>query len=202
MNRFEPFEFDQKPLIIKKAKVNRTAKKRKVVSGITKKDRMDLKKFEKKVIALNKKMNEQIKNKKSCKKQPLSETLEKAKKIRLSAKKRKAKKVKTDEPNPDSTSAPVPVPLPVPEVEESVASPEPEVPSAVDETSSTEEQQSSPESVPSSTEIDVDESPAASPEEDKSVFSKVADSVKSAVGLGEEEKTGGRRYRKGKKGKR
>ena len=130
----------------------------------------------------------------------MSETLEKAKKIRLSAKKRKAKKVKTDEPNPDSTSAPVPVPLPVPEVEESVASPEPEVPSAVDETSSTEEQQSSPESVPSSTEIDVDESPAASPEEDKSVFSKVADSVKSAVGLGEEEKTGGRRYRKGKKG--
>ena len=156
MDRFEPLQPSE--LKITKAKLNKkTAKKRKTVSGITKKDRLVLKMFEKKVIALNKKMNEQIKNKKSCKKQSLEKTLAKAKKLGLTKRKRKARK----QPTKEEEVVPVPVPVPVPTLEQ-----EPEVVK--------EEPQTSVESPDRNEASTVEES-------NPSVISSVTDSVSTAA---------------------
>ena len=197
MDRFEPLSIEQQTpeLKIKRTKMNkRSAKKRKAVSGITKKDRMELKIFEKKIIALNKKMNEQIKNKKSCKKQPLLKTLANAKKLGLTKRKRKGRK------QPESTTVPVPeesIQEPVPE--ESVQEPIQEEPQpSVEPSNSTEEGEPKPTMIDSVTE---GVTSAASS------VSEAAESAAESVGLvkpaedGEEKKEGGR-PRKGKgKGK-
>jgi len=226
MDKLEPLEFDRQPLEmkLKKRSSKRTMKKHKLVSGITKKDRMDLKKWEKKIIALNKKINEQIKNKKSCRKQPLAVTFEKAKRMKLSRKKRGARKPKATadgvaaaatgaatgavadavadaaEETPVQEETPTPTPTENTPVENST----PE--ESKEEKSESEE---SPASAPEPNEsTPKEETPKE--EESGSVLSSVTEGVKSAaesVGLTskpEEEKTVGGRAKKGKgkKGKK
>lgn len=221
MDKLEPLEFDRQPLEmkLKKRSSKRTMKKHKLVSGITKKDRMDLKKWEKKIIALNKKINEQIKNKKSCKKQPLAVTFEKAKRMKLSRKKRGARKPKATadgvaaaatgavaaaEETPVQEETPTPTPTENTPVENST----PEE-SKEEKSESEESPASAPEPAPEPNEsTPKEETPKE--EESGSVLSSVTEGVKSAaesVGLTskpEEEKTVGGRAKKGKgkKGKK
>jgi hypothetical protein len=173
----------------------RSVKKRKLLSGITKKDRMDVNKLLNKLIALNKKINNKIKNKKSCKKQPLSVTFEKSNKLKLSTKKRKARKMKEG----DVAASAMPIEPSSPSVENNT--PSESIPKEEKPVESTE----SPENTTSS---------ESTPKEEKSdsLFSSVSKGVESAaesVGLtskpageGEVKKEGGRRQSKKGKGKK
>jgi len=186
MDRFEPLtlSIEQQPseLKINNSKLNkRGTKKRK--AGVTKKDKLSLKRWENKIIALNKKLNEQIKKRKSCKKQPLEKTLANAKNLRLTKRKRKARKQS---------------------VEEEVV-PEPEIyPNQVQEPEVVQEDE-----LQTPVESSVEQPEVEKP----NVLSSVTDSVSSAaesaaesIGLvkpkeEEEKKEGGRQTRMGKKGK-
>ena len=201
----------------------KTSKKRKPKNlketGITKKDRLILKKWREKIVELNKKINEKIKNRKNCKRQSLAETLANFKKMRLSMKRRhKAKKQMNEPVSPsESPSEPASPSESSPEpVSPSESSPEPvSAPESVKEESA-----SAPESPSESVK---EESPSEESSQSNGVISTVTEGVKSAastvsnaaenaaesIGLvktpenNSEEKKGGRRSRKNKgKGKR
>jgi hypothetical protein len=195
----------------------RSVKKRKLLSGITKKDRMDVNKLLNKLIALNKKINNKIKNKKSCKKQPLSVTFEKSNKLKLSTKKRKARKMKEG----DVAASAMPIEPSSPSVENNTPSesiPKEEKP--VESTESPENTTSSESTPKEENPVESTESPEnttsseSTPKEEKSdsLFSSVSKGVESAaesVGLtskpageGEVKKEGGRRQSKKGKGKK
>lgn len=107
MNSFEPYKktYEESPEFKTLTPKKSRRSKPKMNSRTSKKNRMLLRKWENKIIELNNKINEHIKNQEKCKKQSLEKTLESVEKIKIrrrsNKKNKKAKNPKKNKSQPN-----------------------------------------------------------------------------------------------------